>query len=67
MSCVLPGLEETLARPAWLVNRLINEDLPTLDRPMKAYSGRSAGGHRFTDGLLMRYCALCMSINQGQK
>jgi len=31
---------------------LMSEDLPTFDRPMKAYSGKSGFGHSFSDGLL---------------
>lgn len=45
MSCVLPGVELVLAKAFRPVNMLIKELLPTLDLPMKAYSGRSALGH----------------------
>ena len=44
MSCVLPGVDEILASPLRLVSMLMRDDLPTLERPMNAYSGRSAGG-----------------------
>src|SRR3954469_351704 len=40
MSLVLPGVAAALARSLWPVRRLMSEDLPTLDRPMSANSGR---------------------------
>src|SRR5690606_11803785 len=49
---VLPGVPETLARRPWPVRRLINEDLPTLDRPIKANSGRSCTGQAVRSGAL---------------
>jgi hypothetical protein len=33
---------------------LMSDDLPTLLRPMNAYSGRSGFGHLSIDGLLIR-------------
>jgi len=42
----------------------MREDLPTLLRPIKAYSGRSGGGHLSTEGLLMRYEAWMISMVQ---
>jgi len=54
MSCVLPGLAEVLASLALLLNELISDDLPTLLRPINAYSGLSGLGQLSTDGLLMR-------------
>ena len=44
MVIVLPGVEDVFASCFLLVNILINEDLPTLERPMKAYSGLLAAG-----------------------
>jgi hypothetical protein len=40
-----------------LHNMFINEDLPTLLRPIKAYSGRSAVGHFSKSGLEIKYSA----------
>ena len=39
----MPGLAEVLARPFLPTSILIREDLPTLERPIKAISGLSAG------------------------
>ena len=50
--------ESTWARPSRPVNALIREDLPTLDRPMNAISGRSGGGHSVYDVLLLINSAL---------
>ena len=50
---VLPGLDEVFARFFLLQIVLINEDLPTLDLPIKAYSGIAACGHLLTSVLLM--------------
>jgi hypothetical protein len=49
---------ETLAKPLRPVSRLINDDLPTLLLPIKAYSGLSGLGHEAVSGLLMIYVAL---------
>ena len=56
MVCVFPGLEEVLARFLLLTSILIREDLPTLERPMKAYSGRSGDGH------LRQSTTLCINV-----
>ena len=42
---VLPGFEEVLASFDRRHSMLIREDLPTLDLPVKAYSGKGPGGH----------------------
>jgi len=43
--CVFPGFVEILANPfVWDIT-LIKEDFPTLERPIKAYSGLSGLGH----------------------
>ena len=53
MSCVLPGVEEVLANPLFPQSALIKELFPTLDLPMKAYSGMFGVGHSFQCGLLI--------------
>jgi demethylmenaquinone methyltransferase/2-methoxy-6-polyprenyl-1,4-benzoquinol methylase len=44
------------------VSILIREDLPTLDLPIKAYSGLSGLGQLATSGLLIKYFAVIISI-----
>ena len=46
MSCVWPGVEETLASAFLPVSILSREDLPTFDLPMKANSRIPEAGHR---------------------
>jgi hypothetical protein len=41
----------------------IRLDFPTLERPMKAYSGSVPAGHFFTSVLLMTNSALLISIS----
>jgi len=53
MSCVLPGVPDVLASIFCPVIIFIREDFPTLDLPIKAYSGKTAGGHLLNSGLLM--------------
>ncbi len=50
---VLPGVFDVLASLDWFVSILMSEDLPTFDRPIKAYSGLSGVGQPSTLGLLM--------------
>jgi hypothetical protein len=58
----LPGVEEVFAS-FWLsLSILINDDFPTLLRPMKANSGLSGGGHILTSGLLITYVAVLITI-----
>jgi len=45
MVCVFPGFPEVLAMPFCWANILIKDDFPTLERPIKAYSGKWASGH----------------------
>ena len=45
MSRVLPGVAEVLASPLWLQSMLMRLDLPTFERPMKAYSALLSLGH----------------------
>ena len=47
ISCVLPGVPEVFASEALLQSVLISDDLPTLLRPMNAYSGRDGGWASF--------------------
>ncbi len=53
MSFVLPGVTEALASALRSASRLIREDLPTLDRPMKANSGNAQFGHDARVGALV--------------
>jgi hypothetical protein len=53
MSWVLPGVCDVFAKPLWKVSELIKEDLPTFDRPMKANSGKRAGGQFLKSVLLV--------------
>lgn len=62
MSCVLPGLPEVFAKLFRLVSMLISDDLPTLDRPIKAYSGKLLLGHLATSLLLITKVADLISI-----
>lgn len=61
MSSVLPGVALVMASLGRLVSMLIRLDLPTLDRPMKAYSGNWVAGHFSTFVLLMTNSALRIS------
>jgi hypothetical protein len=45
---VLPGLPEVFASFLLPTIMLINEDFPTFDRPMKAYSALLSVGHLLT-------------------
>ena len=62
MSNVLPGVAEVMASFGFLVSILIKLDLPTLERPMNAYSGRFPFGQRSTFVLLITNSALFISI-----
>ena len=44
MVIVFPGVDDVFASCFLLVSILINDDLPTLERPMNAYSGLFAAG-----------------------
>lgn len=71
MVCVLPGVDDVLARLFRFVSIFIKDDLPTFDRPMKANSGLSGAGHLATSVLLIRNSADVMSMydryNFGEK
>ena len=62
MSIVFPGVEEVIARFLRPVNILMRLDFPTLERPMKAYSGNVPVGHFCTSVLLMTNSAFVISI-----
>lgn len=62
MSWVLPGLELVFAKPFTLVSILMREDLPTLLRPINAYSGLLSEGHFLWLVLLTMNSALFISI-----
>ena len=62
MSCVFPGVPEIFASDCLLVIIFINDDLPTLLRPINAYSGSFGGGHCLYPGLLIIYFADMISI-----
>ena len=57
MSCVWPGVAETLASAFTPASILSSEDLPTFDRPMKANSGTSRAGQESRCGALIRNLA----------
>ena len=62
MSRVFPGVADVLASLLFLVSMLIRLDFPTLDRPIKAYSGMVVAGHLLTKELLIINSALLISI-----
>ena len=62
MSNVLPGVDDVLANLRLLVSMLIRLDLPTLERPMKAYSGLVSFGHIDTTGADRENSACLISI-----
>ena len=64
MRSVLPGVAEVLARPLWLQSMLMRLDLPTFERPMKAYSGRKSLGQLSIVGLLRVNTDVLMSITK---
>jgi hypothetical protein len=67
ITCVLPGVLDVLANPLRDVSILSKEDLPTFERPMKAYSGRSGGGQADNWVLLLKKRASRISIGVGSK
>ena len=62
MSIVFPGVAEVIASPFLPVSILMRLDFPTLERPMKAYSGNVPVGHFRTSVLLMTNSAFVISI-----
>ena len=65
MSSVLPGVADVMARPLRPVSMFMRLDLPTFERPMKAYSGLSCCGHLFMSVLLIMNSALFISFGKG--
>src|SRR5680860_322146 len=59
---VFPGRPDVLAKLFRSVSILIREDLPTLERPINAYSGNGSFGHLATSVLLMTKLADFMCI-----
>ena len=62
MSSVLPGVADVFANFLLRDNILIRLDLPTLERPMKAYSGFVSLGHIVTLGADSVNSAVFISI-----
>src|SRR5699024_402951 len=62
INCVFPGFPEVRAIFLRLVSILIKEDLPTLLRPTKAYSGNCVAGHLRASALLTTKEADSISI-----
>jgi demethylmenaquinone methyltransferase/2-methoxy-6-polyprenyl-1,4-benzoquinol methylase len=58
----LPGVFEVFANLLCPVSILINDDFPTFERPIKAYSGLSGLGQPSNVGLLIKYFAERISI-----
>lgn len=52
MSFVKPGVGDTRARRSTPASVFSNDDLPTLERPMKANSGNDSSGHADKSGAL---------------
>jgi hypothetical protein len=53
-----PGSLDTFANFSCSVSRFMSEDLPTLERPISANSGKRSGGQSLTAGLLLMKTAL---------
>ena len=49
---LIPGVGETRAKSCFPARKFSNDDLPTLDRPMKANSGSDSSGHESKSGAL---------------
>lgn len=62
MSSVFPGVEEVMASLGRRVSMLMRLDLPTFDRPMKAYSGCPSWGQRAGLVLLTTNSAVRISM-----
>ena len=63
MSSVLPGVALVLARFFLPVSIFIRLDLPTFERPIKAYSGLVSFGHIDSIGALNVNSAFLISIS----
>jgi hypothetical protein len=64
MSSVLPGVADVLASPLWRQSMLIRLDLPTFERPMKAYSAFTSFGHMLSVGDDKANAALFISMGK---
>ena len=62
ISLVFPGVEEVIASFLLPQSMLIRDDLPTLDLPMRANSGRTLPGFPATRVLLPANCASLITI-----
>ena len=62
INIVFPGVAEVIASDFRPVSILISDDLPTLERPIKAYSGIPVSGHLLTSVLLITKRAFFTSI-----
>ena len=62
INIVFPGVAEVIASDLRPVSILISDDLPTLERPIKAYSGIPVSGHLLTSVLLITKRAFFTSI-----
>ena len=62
MSIVFPGVDDVIASLLRWVSMLMRLDLPTLERPMNAYSGKSVLGHMSARGLLHLNSAVLIFI-----
>jgi hypothetical protein len=62
---VFPGVDDVFASLLLLVSILIRLDLPTLERPIKAYSGLLSDGHIDTmgDEMTNSDCLISITIN----
>ena len=67
MIFVLPGVEEVFASLSLLQIMLMSEDLPTLLRPINAYSGLSGAGQVSTEGLDITYSASFIIMLQSNR
>ena len=65
MRSVLPGVAEVLASFLLRHNMFMRLDLPTFERPMKAYSAFVSLGHMLTIGEEMEKSALLISMSIG--
>jgi hypothetical protein len=63
MSIVLPGVADVMASLGLRVSMLMRLDLPTFERPMKAYSGFPSCGQRSMRVLLITNSALLISTS----
>ena len=63
ISSVLPGVAYVLAKPLWLQSMFMRLDLPTFERPIKAYSILLSVGQSPIEGAERVKADFLMSIN----